>query len=73
MKGILEKEKEIWKARKTTTWRSQVEYYAVGFLKGEIILGVSEMPCTPQNSKWESLSITQLTQKLEKKQQLKKL
>ena len=66
MKGILEKEKEIWKARKTTTWRSQVEYYAVGFLKGEIILGVSEMPCTPQNSKWEALSITQLTQKLEK-------
>ena len=51
MKGILEKEKEIWKARKTTTWRSQVEYYAVGFLKGEIIQWVLEMPCTLQKPK----------------------
>ena len=57
MKGILEKESEIWKVRETSTGKIQVEYCVMGFPKGEVILGVSEMPCTPQNWKWAAPSI----------------
>ena len=36
------------------------------FPRGKIILGVLEMPGTPQKPKWAAATITKLAQKLEK-------
>ena len=48
MKGIWEKYGEIWKVRKITTGKSQVEYY-FGISQGEIILGVLRCPALLKN------------------------
>ena len=42
------------------------------FPSGEIILGVLEIPCTPQKSKWAAARTIQLAQKLEKMKNLSK-
>jgi hypothetical protein len=38
-----------------------------GLSRGEIILGVLEMPGTPQKPKWAAATITKLVQKFAKK------
>ena len=71
-KGNIGEKWEIWQVRKITTGKGQVEYYFVVFPTGKkIILGVLEIPCTPQKPKWAAARTIQLAQKLENMKTIK--
>ena len=57
-----EKHERLWK---TLQERARLNTILWDFPRGEIILGVLEMPCTSQNSKWAAARTIQLAHKLE--------
>ena len=65
MKGIWEKEGKHERLWKTLQERARLNTILWDFPGGEIILGVLEMPCTSQNSKWAAARTIQLAHKLE--------
>ena len=67
MKGILEKNGKYDRLGKSLQERARLNTILWYFPRGEIILGVLEIPCTPQKSKWAAARTIQLAQKLEKK------
>ena len=66
MKGILEKNGKYDRLGKSLQERARLNTILWYFPRGEIILGVLEIPCTPQKPKWAAARTIQLAQKLEK-------
>ena len=67
MKGILEKNGKYDRLGKSLQERARLNTILRYFPRGKIILGVLEIPCTPQKPKWAAARTIQLAQKLEKK------